>query len=892
MAKKKKAPKSSPFDVLNEQVLNNDTLTIADVKQFIADARKKQEPFKNIADRSWREIEKRNKKGALYGGNDLDAARRWTKFPLWWSCWKIRQPLTFARLPIPVLKDTQGDDPFGRTACVLGERLTRGILKTFEAFPELSSSIDDFLITDFGFARAFYRKSECVEEERVRIQEIQQLPEMGPDGMPMQDMQPMPPIFVTPDGAEVDQAQILEDEMGPYILSGQNVTVENEEVYLEAGLYSSLLVDPDVRKWNAVTRLAFEYHYSYREFIEKFGQEALKKLSITDIKEHRTGKPIVVFEYHDKFLKEVRWFAENSEDFFQPSEVANITAIKEVDGKQVESVDNSDLYGLSGFFPCTEPLLINSSTREFWPTPEYFQICDILDDIHNIVGRMFLLTKAIRVRFMFDSSIQALNSLIGETGEGGALGVPNLEKSLMNGKGSLSNLVAYFPVTEMIEGLTNMYNAFEQRLDMFYQITGLSDLIRGQTNPDSDKTFGERQMEGKFALNRQEPRQRKAQEWIKDNYQLMMEMALKMFSDKSLDEYITPQTLDQEDKDRYLPSLELLKNNKKRRFRVDFETDSTIATNEQWKRQQAIETANVITKMQESIAKTAQEMPELVESQLKLMEHVVGELTDGKLFFDEIKDSIQQVIDKVNQPKQPEFNKEQEQLKLDGARFQFDQQKQIKEDEFRQLEIQANQTIEIEKIKRDDRMANIESQLSLYKINADSQAKQMELSANIEESRANLEKEYQQLNAEITTTREELTIKKEALIVELRKIADQKDVDTFQAMLDARVVKFEEALATSQHELEKTKMMLDEKEKYATEQRLQSEHALAIHTAKLDTIHSLVDVALKHKELSAPIEQIPIKAVAPAVPSAPRNRKSKVVRDKNGDITEILHTEG
>ena len=681
---------------LNRQVEDGDTLTIADVKQFITDGKKKQEDYKTIGDRSWNEIEKRNKLGKLYGGGELDRAKRWTKFPLWWSCWKIRQPITLARLAIPVLKDTQGDDPYGRTACVIGERFTKGILKTFEAFSEFSSSNDDFLVTNFGWGRWLYRSEECKEEEKIRLQVQEQEPppaQVGPDGQPSAPPQQLPPLFFTPDGQQVDESQVQTDDLGPYFSTGQLISVENEEVYFEAGNYVGLIVDPDITKWNKVTRLAFEYQYNYREFKEKFGKSALEKLVQSDIQEHKAGKkPIIVYEYHDSVLKEVRWFADNSDDFFQPQDMEdiNIEALK-AQGKPIEGYDNSDLYGLSNFFPCTEPLIINQSTRSFWPTPEYFQVQDILDDISSIVTRMLQLTRAVRIRFLFDSSVKALAPLIGENwamGEGTGMGVPNLEQSLMNNKGNLSNLVAYFPIDELMKGLQNMSGAFDQRLNMFYNITGFSDLIRGQTS-ENDKTYGERQLEGKFALNRMEPYQRKVQEWIKDNYQLGMELGLKMFSDETIDEYITPQTLDEEDKQRYVASLDLLRNNKRRRFRMDFETDSTISINQEWKKTQAIETANAITKMLESIAKTAQDMPELATTELRIAKHVIGELTDGKLFMDEIIDSVQETIDKVNEPKEPEPNVDMEKIKIEGQRLaletrkqQFSEQKAMTEDRF------------------------------------------------------------------------------------------------------------------------------------------------------------------------------------------------------------------
>lgn len=829
---------------LDEQALK-DTINISEVKQFIVDVRKKRQDYLAIADRSWREIEKRNENGKLYGGNDLDQRRKWIKFPLWWSCWKIRQPITFARLPIPVLKDTQGDDPYGRTACVIGERLTRGILKTFDAFSEFSSAVDDFLVTNFGQGRAYYRREECVEEEKIRLEAIEQQPaepEMGPDGQPM-PVEEVPPIYITPEGEQV--AEPLFDDMGPYILSGQEITVDNEEVYFEAGLYSGLYVDPDARKWNAVTRLAYEYQYSYREFVAKFGEAALAKLSLGSVEEHRSGKPIIVFEYHDKFLKECRWFAENSEDFFQPKEIADIDvqALREVKEKaEAAYMDNSDLYGLSGFFPCVEPLLMNASTKDFWPTPEYFQIMDILDDTHGIVRRMFLLTKAIRIRFFFDSSIPQLQQLIGETGEGGGLGIPNLQETLMNNNGNLQALVAYFPVKDMIEGLQNMYSAFEQRLNMFYQVTGLSDLIRGQTNPDSDKTFGERQMEGKFALNRIEPFQRKVQEWVKDNYQLLMEMGLKMFSDKTLDEYITPQTLDDEDKQRYVAALELLKNNKRRRFRVDFETDSTVQINEQWKRAQAIETANTITKMMEGIAKVAETQPELAATELKIAEHVVGELSDGKLFVDEIQDSIADVIERVKAPREPEFDK-------DRAAHALSMQKLGLDDRFRYLEFQAKQQLEAAKLGQKSQHDQITQQLAQIKM-------QIEQGADA----AALQLSFAKLQADIAQGWEVLNLKKAEMLQVAEKEGGKQALDAFRAQIEARVASKEMSLAEAEQALEAYRVQMEGanigaslQERVATEQRLQEEHQMNKEVTALDSLARLTESMTPEAPKVAPV---------------------------------------
>lgn len=880
MATKKKKEDAKPdYSATDDAVMRDDTLTIEDVKDFVTKARKKKQNWQDIADRSWREIKKRNTFGGLYGGSVIDTnrARRWTKFPLWWSCWQIRQPMTLARLAIPVLKDTQGDDPFGRTACIIGERLTRGILKTFDAFPEFSASNDDFLITNLGWGRVFYRNEMCEEEEKLRLQEAPQPPQQDPNTPP-------PPIFITPDGQPVDQPEF--DDLGPYVLTGKNVSIENEEVYFEAGLYSNLYTDADARRWNKVTRLAFESSYSYREFKKKFGDVGLAKICKSDVDDHKDGKPIITFEYHDKFLREVRWFAETSEDFFQPTEMANINDLEEVDEPESEkrteeadgNLDNSDLYGLTGFFPCSAPLIINQSTDEFWPTPEYFQIMDITDDVNSIVTRMILLTKAIRCRFFFDASFPILQQLVSETGEGGGIGVPDLERILINNKGNLSTLVAYLPVDQMIEGLKNMYEAFQQRLEMFYNITGISDLIRGQTPQDgTQKTNGEKQLEAKFAVNRFEPYQRKVQEWIKDNYQLLMELALKMFSDQSLDEYITPQTLDKEDQQRYVAALELLRNNKRRRFRVDFETDSTIAINEQWKKKQAIELANTLTKALESTANIAEQHPELAATELKVLKHMIGEFSDGKLFIDEIQDSIEEVIQKVSQPKTPDFNKDQADNELKQHELEINAQKDQYEfsmdDRFRNFELQTKSQIEMAKLNQKANKEHIDQQVAQLQIQIDQGASQEDMRLAVTK-----------LQADIAQGWEDLNIKKATLLQLAQAAGGKAQLEEFQAIIDQRVKGQEISLAEGQQAIDKFRVQMEAmdyhaslQERIATEQRLQQEDG------RIEVEHQMAQqahVADMITQLSEPPKAAPVsidasKNVHIKLPNPPAKTKPK-----------------
>lgn len=858
----------------------SDSITIEDARQFLADVRKKRENWELVAARSWAEIKKRNKKNRLWGGQDLDRQRRWIRYPLWWSCFEIRKPIVLSRLPIPICKDTQGDDALGRTVCVISERFIKGILKTFDALPVFYTGRDDFLVTNFGWIRAFYKAEQHEEPEKMRVQMLPPMPPMDEQGQPLLDEQgqPLPPdpnqppMFMAENGQPVQNP--LEDEEGFYVLTGSEITITDEMVYLDHGLYTDLYVDPNIRRWSKCKKLAFAYEYTYRDFKAQFGEKALSTLVQETIDDHKNGKPIIVYEYWDYFTREVKWFAENSEDFFQPSTLIPLgeeareveprgrESLMEGESADEERADSSDIYGLSDFFPCVEPLLLNAPTDEFWPVPEFFQVQDMLEDVHQIVSRMFLLTKAIRVRFLFDGSVPELASLVGETGEGGGLSVPNLSQVLLNGKGTLAQLVAYFPVAEMIEGLQNMYQAFQQRLDMIFQATGMNDLIRGQTS-EGDKTLGERQLEGKYAMNRIAPYQEAVQIWIKRNYELLMEMGFKTFSDESIDEYITPQTLDEEDRQRYTAALELAKSNRKKRFRLDFETDSTIAINEQYQRAAATELANTLTKAMESVAKVAETMPELAATELAVLKHLISQFTDGKLFIDEITKSIEEVIEKVKQPKD---------TPPDAAlmKVQLDTQKMGYEFQFKQMDAKMKEQLEYAKIQAKSSQDNIKNQLEQFKLGVAQGMSQQEMQLAVTK-----------LQSDIAQGWESLNIQKETLLASVQDEVGKKEMDQMRIMLEARVKSQEMTLAEADQALRAFEVQMGAQdahaslqERIATEQRLQREEMQTAEAHQIDSVVKVLDAVKPEPEKAAPIS-VDLSKTVHLKPAAPKAEKPK-----------------
>ena len=281
----------------------------------------------------------------------------------------------------------------------------------------------------------------------------------------------------------------------------------------------------------------------------------------------------------------------------------------------------------------------------------------------------------------------------------------------------------------------------------------------------------------------------------------------------------------------------------------------------------------------EGIAKVAETQPELAAAELKIARHVVGELTDGKLFVDELKDAIQQVIDKVMAPKEPEFNKEQADSQLERERFVFEQQRAVFQDQMaqqkltsettlEQLKIQAEQQIRIAELQQKERFESLSNQLEQIKLGNEVGIKTQELNQNAA-----------QLQADIALAQQEIANKRNEFLLQAREIADKSEIKQIEMILDSRVAEQKAQLEQLYLQLEKEKTVLVEKEKWATEQRLQAEH-------QMEVLMNVTEMQRSLKEIKeAPPAPITVNVELPK--STKKRRKAKILRDASGAASEL-----
>ncbi len=833
-------------------------VTIEEAKSFITSAHQVKQNWQTMAKRSWDEIKKRQVNGKLWSVTP-NSTRKKARYPAWYSIFKIRQSLVLSRVGIPVCKDTtqDGSDNVGATAAIIRERLAVSLAKSFPFLEVMAASRDDFLATNFALCRGYYERKTIKEKIKEYLQPQKEVDETGQEVA----------VFYDASGKVISEGDIRQDDEGFFIYHDKVIDVEDEKICLEPLIYKDVYVDPDIKRWTRCKRLAFECHYSEPEFKTLFGSEAYADLaSPEDTSPQDEAAPklqrIKVFEYWDYYDREVYWFAENGSQFIKPRNAYLPEDPDDADDYLGE--DLNGLYNLDAFFPCPPPLIMNAPTDEFWPIPEYYQLVEIIDEIHQIFSRMIETTRAYRARLLFDSSIDGLQEAINEMPETGAIGVSNLTQSLVAAGGDLKSVAQYIPVDGIIKSLEQLYQSLEQRLNVIYKLTGTSDLLQGLITDPTQRTFGERQMTEKYALNQLEEPQRKMAEYVRDCYELLTEMALKNFKDSSLDMYIMPATLQPQDKDRYRQALGMLKDNQKR-FRIELETDSTIALNEEYDKEMRIELVNTLTKALEATANIAQQSPALVGVELHALKFLIQGFRQGKVFQSEITEAIDNVI-KMNAEaaaKEPApFNKDEAMAKFKMDELNANNQLTIAQMQIRErtemAKIQSQESIEMAQLQQTERIAGLKAQIETFKLQSEQGTAATEIQI-----------QYEKLSSDIQLRMDELAIERDKNFIKMREIGDAKEAEQFRIMFESRALQLEESLAASQQMLDESYMQLDMKERFMTEQRLQSEH-------QLQKIEVMAKAMQKPPE---PAKTINVEAAKPS--------EHTVIRDPNGNIIQV-----
>lgn len=413
------------------------------------------------------------------------------RFNILWSNVQTLIPTLYARTPKPdVQRRFLDQDDVGRLASLLLERAISYSLENGSFDASMQAVVQDRLLPGRGVARVLY------------------VPHYG---------DPLEDDFEADSAAQTDVANPGDAGADPL----------REVVYEEAIVDYVFWEDyreGAARTWREVPWIRYRAYMTRDQLIARFGKKkgTQVNLDFTPRGSEVTGndkgqsppdifRKAVVHEYWDKAKKNVIWLAPGT-----PELVLD---------------EQDDPLKLPDFYPSPDPLLATTTNDKRIPVPDYHEYKDQADELDMLTARIDILTQALKVSGIYPGALkESLQQLIGGDTENKL--IPINDWMAFADKGGLENIIQYTPIKTIAETLIQLYSARDKTKELLYEITGLSDILRGQTNPLETK--GAQDLKANFATRRIQPQQREVARMARDLIRLIGAVIAEHFSDQTI----------------------------------------------------------------------------------------------------------------------------------------------------------------------------------------------------------------------------------------------------------------------------------------------------------------------------------------------------------------------
>lgn len=271
------------------------------------------------------------------------------------------------------------------------------------------------------------------------------------------------------------------------------------------------LLWPAGRKWSKLPWIAFRHELTREEFFSLFEipKERRPLLQIPDPsdldeerdKNHKPGT--VVYEVWVKASKKISFLCEDWEPIL----------IRE----------DSDPLGLAHFFPTPGPLLMTTKPGRLIPTPLYQYYRNQAEELNRVTARLNKILAAIKVRGAYNSLLGSeLERMLSDESMENSL-VPAAESGLLAQNGGFERQIWLLPIDQLVTVATQLYQARIQIKQVIYEITGLSDIIRGSSV--ASETATAQNLKNKWGSIRLRDMQKATASYVRDLYRLIVDAA-------------------------------------------------------------------------------------------------------------------------------------------------------------------------------------------------------------------------------------------------------------------------------------------------------------------------------------------------------------------------------
>ena len=350
-------------------------------------------------------------------------------------------------------------------------------------------------------------------------------------------------------------------------------------------------------------------------------------------------------------------------------------------------------------------------------------------ELDTLSDRIDGLINALKVRGVYDASNSELQRLFSE-GENNAL-IPVKNWGAFAEKQGMKGAIDLVDIAPFAAALQQCYQAMEQVKNQIYEIMGIADIQRGQTDPN--ETLGAQIIKSNNAMGRLKTMQHNVVDFATKLLQIKAQIICNHFTDDTILKISGSNQLSPQDQQLIPQALELLRNESSANFRIEVTSDSMIFQDEEAEKQNRMAFLQAVGGFMQTALPAAASQPELAPMLMEMLKFSVTAFRAGKQLegiIDETADKIRETAKKSEgqpKPPPPEIQKMQMQIQADQQKMQqqsqLEQQKMQMANELekakQEYQAQENQLkFQLEE-KRNMEEMNMEAQLTKMKLEID-----------------------------------------------------------------------------------------------------------------------------------------------------------------------------
>ena len=187
---------------------------------------------------------------------------------------------------------------------------------------------------------------------------------------------------------------------------------------------------------------------------------------------------------------------------------------------------------LQNYFPCPRPAYGTVQRGSLIPVPDIMQYKDQLDEINALTAKIHALSDALEAKGFYPAGggelEEAINAALA-THTSGRLLVPISNWASF---GNTKEVIVWMPIDMIATTITALVMLRKQIIEDIYQITGMADIMRGDTDPN--ETLGAQKLKNQYGTTRIRDKQSELVRMARDLVEIASEIMTEKFDDATI----------------------------------------------------------------------------------------------------------------------------------------------------------------------------------------------------------------------------------------------------------------------------------------------------------------------------------------------------------------------